>query len=131
MTTPGQRMIRDGIRRLRALLFPRRPRIRRGLYLDPPTSIERKIQRELSRCGIHYVVHPHIGPYVPDIYLPQYRVVIECDGDYWHSLAGRREHDDRRDRWFAAHGFRTFRLAEYAINRSPDGCVELIRKALA
>lgn len=131
MTTVGQKMIRTGMRQLRELLFPRRYKRRFVRWPDPPTSIERRITREMTRQGLHFVVHQRFGYYTADIYLPDHRVVVECDGDYWHNLPGRREHDAKRDAWFARRGIRTFRLAEHEINRSAARCVERIRKALA
>jgi hypothetical protein len=32
-----------------------------------------------------------------DIYLPDYHLAFEVDGDYWHSLEGRPERDRSRD----------------------------------
>jgi very-short-patch-repair endonuclease len=117
----------DPVGRLIAAMLHQRYHPQERHYKDVPTGIERRVQAELTRRGIPFAVHTHVGPYVPDVSLPQFHAIIECDGDYWHSLPGRAEHDARRDRWFLRRGIRTIRIAEWRIN---SDCVGAIDEAL-
>ena len=52
------------------------------------TSIELKVQNQLDEMGIKYikqkVVHDSKRCYILDFYIPSLKLVIECNGDYWH-----------------------------------------------
>jgi DNA mismatch endonuclease, patch repair protein len=46
--------------------------------------LEKSVQRELRAMGIRYRCHARTLPGRPDIILPQRRVAIFVDGDFWH-----------------------------------------------
>ena len=51
------------------------------------TSIEVKIQNFLKEMGIEFLTHQYIHirhGYQCDILIPQFNLIIECDGNYWH-----------------------------------------------
>jgi len=50
-----------------------------------PTTIEKKVCEWLDSRKISYVYQQPFGRYVVDFHLPEYGVVIEVDGAYWHS----------------------------------------------
>ena len=53
------------------------------------TSIELKMERELKRNNIYYQKQvPLCKIAIVDFYLSEQKIVIECDGDYWHNLDG-------------------------------------------
>lgn len=83
---------------------------RARIYLANPSSIELMVRNALDAMGVHYVPQFPIGRYAADIYVPQRRLVIECDGTYWHEQ--RRERDQRRDAYMERHGYSVLRLAE-------------------
>ncbi len=52
------------------------------------TSIEIKIQNFLTKLDIPFLTHQYLEiehAYQCDILIPSLNLVIECDGDYWHS----------------------------------------------
>jgi len=49
------------------------------------TSIEVKMENFLIDNNILYEYNKKIGRFYVDFYLPLYKLVIECDGDYWHA----------------------------------------------
>jgi G:T-mismatch repair DNA endonuclease (very short patch repair protein) len=56
------------------------------------TKIELKVEKELKRRNINYQKQISLYPRaMVDFYLPEYRIVIQCDGDYWHNKKGRKE----------------------------------------
>jgi DNA mismatch endonuclease (patch repair protein) len=48
------------------------------------TRCEKVLRRELWRRGLRYRLHHPGLPGRPDIVLIKHRVVIFCDGDFWH-----------------------------------------------
>jgi len=56
--------------------------------------------------------------YVVDIYIPSKKLVIECDGDYWHK--GREEEDRIRQLQIESWGFRVVRIPEKQWYKDPN-----------
>ena len=77
-----------------------------------PNSIERIVKEWLDAAGIvHEREHP-ILTYSVDFYVLSRNVVIECDGDYWHSLPGVVERDRRKNEELTCLGYAVVRLSE-------------------
>ena len=73
-----------------------------------PSSLEKTVGLFLSANGIAHRVQVPIGPYFADFLVPHLRLVIECDGEYWHGLnAGS---DSKRDRVMKRMGYKVLRL---------------------
>lgn len=85
-----------------------------------PTSIELKVKEQLDRYGIKYVQQKHIYDgnrnYYLDFYLPEFRMVIECNGDYWHKKKDRADRDRRLKRYVESTGRKIKFIWEYEIN---------------
>lgn len=91
------------------------------------TNIERKIEQELQKRNLYYQKHiPLCNVTIVDFYLPQTRTVIYCDGDYWHSLEGRKDKDINQDVILTFNGFNVYRFTESQINKSPKRCINKI-----
>lgn len=88
-----------------------------------PTSIEIAVKSVLDALGIKNEPEKAIGRYPVDFYLPDYNMVIECDGDYWHSLPKSIERDARKDKYLTAHGYKVVRLREKDINTDVENLV--------
>lgn len=62
------------------------------------TSIEAKVEEELKKLGIkfeaQYSIKDNEKLYIADIFIPSLKLIIECNGDYWHSLEDRMIRDD-------------------------------------
>jgi very-short-patch-repair endonuclease len=50
-----------------------------------------------------------------DFYLPEKNILIECDGDYWHSLPENVENDLFKDELAKKQNFKLIRFPEYII----------------
>jgi very-short-patch-repair endonuclease len=57
-----------------------------------------------------------VGKYVIDFLIG--KIVLEADGDYWHSRTKAR--DNRRDAYFQSLGYDVVRISEKEIKTSPD-----------
>ena len=73
-----------------------------------------------------------------DFYLPEYKTLIECDGDYYHSYGKVYEEmspmqkrnarvDEIKNEWAGSHGIPLIRIWEHDINENP----EKVRKFLS
>ena len=96
-------------------------------HKNKDTSIELKIEDELKRRNIYYQKQiPLCSVTVVDFYLPQWRIVIYCDGDYWHSKPGAKERDNNQDFILSFNGFNVFRFTGSEIRKSSAKCIQKI-----
>ena len=71
--------------------------IRTPLKLIRDTCIEKFIQNILNKYNIEYETNNRtiLGGKELDIYIPAYKLAIECNGIYWHSLKEPKYHHDK------------------------------------
>lgn len=95
-----------------------------------PSSIERKMDEAFRVLSLR--AHPQyiFGPYAADFAFPEHRVIVECDGKYWHSLPDRMEKDRSKDAYLIRHKWLVVRLTEDEINASPSSCAERVANLL-
>lgn len=55
--------------------------------------IERISQQLLGTLDIKYERHYHLGPYEFDLFIPDHNLLVECQGEYWHSLETAKRND--------------------------------------
>lgn len=92
------------------------------------TSIELKVEAELKRRGVNYQKQvPLCNIAIVDFYLPEYRITIQCDGDYWHNLPERKIKDEEQNKVLLFNGFNVFRFWEYEIDRDVKSCVDKLK----
>jgi len=122
-TTPGMGFPIDGTMKIRRSkqIFP---------MID--TKIEQKIEAFLKLLQIDYQKHVYMNmirdAYQCDFLIPQLKIVIEADGDYWHGNPKKftgaklkefqiqqREEDARRTEQLTNHGYKVIRLWESEI----------------
>ncbi len=82
----------------------------RGVYdgvFQSPTSIEIAISEALDDLGIMHVTQyrPEGCSYTYDEYLLAQGILLEVNGDYWHTLPGKAEKDACKEAWAREHGF--------------------------
>ena len=110
-----------------AVVAPARRRMAEMSRLHQTTSIESAVIAVLEALGIEFVHQARLGRYRVDLLIPGRKLVIECDGEYWHSISANTERDQRRDRDLTALGYTVLRLAEKDIKRD---AAALVRAAL-
>jgi very-short-patch-repair endonuclease len=98
--------------------------------LRQPTQIELAVRDALTAAGVEFVFQYPIGRYVADFFLPLpgKNLILECDGDYLHSLPGVKEKDASRDAYITARGYRVIRLPEHRIKK---GVVPLLEEMVS
>lgn len=82
------------------------------------TTPEKIMRQFLDKVGVEYKQEYKIGKYWADFYLPKYNVVIEVDGDYWHSLPNVKEKDTRKDKYLKSKGINVMHIKECELKTS-------------
>ena len=99
------------------------------------TGIEIKMEEELKKRNIVFEKQvPLCNIAKVDFYLPEHRIVIECDGCYWHGCTEhypqnnqqQKEKDVRKKNVLAFNGFNVYRFWEHEINESVKDCIDKI-----
>ncbi len=81
------------------------------IKVGKPTSIEKIVYNELKKKGIIFEKQKVIGnKFTVDVYIPSINLVIECDGDYWHSMPINARRDASKDAYLSKCGFDILRL---------------------
>ena len=85
------------------------------------SSIEIKIQDFLKELDIEFFTHQYIKEikhsYQCDILIPSMKLVIECDGNYWHKYPIGKDVDHIRTKELIEKGFKVLRLWESDIKK--------------
>ena len=91
------------------------------------TGIERLIENQLLFRGFYnYVKQYSYELGVADFWLPEINIIIECDGDYWHSKLGAKEKDNKQTQWLEYNDYIVYRFLGSEINNDASYCINLI-----
>ncbi len=103
-------------------------RITEGQILYKNTSIEIALQKELDKTNLKYETHvPLCKVAVVDIFLREYNVIVQADGDYWHNLHKVKERDINQDKILKKDGYKVFRFWEHEINKDSRECIQKVQ----
>ena len=91
------------------------------------TLAERRLWRLISRYRPAFTRQLVIGPYIADFACREARLVVELDGGQHCGSA----HDQTRDAFLTAEGWRVLRIWNNDFRASPEGAVDLIMSAAA
>ena len=92
------------------------------------TSIEIAIEEELLKRNVPYLKQtPLEGIALVDFLLPN-KIIIQCDGDYWHSKSKTKNRDINQDFILTFKGYKVYRFKESEIKKSARKCVDKIMK---
>lgn len=131
---------------------PRASAAARGASRKQGTSPERILGRALFRLGLRYRKSVRTLPGCPDFVFTRSRVVVFCDGDFWHGkdwekrraklargtnapywlakVARNIERDREQDEALRALGWRVLRFWESEIQDDPESAAAETRKAV-
>jgi len=106
------------------------------------TKIERTIKQELRNMQAKFKNQYRIQRFVCDFAIPSCKLIIECDGDFWHANPNiydrtnpsglhptqqkNLERDKNKNELLAKEGWTVLRFFESEINNNPQSCVERI-----
>lgn len=81
------------------------------------TSIELIVEEQINKYEILYHDQWNLGnKFSCDFYCPDMNLIIECDGDYWHSLESTKKRDKAKNAYAKACGISILRLPEHLTN---------------
>lgn len=86
------------------------------------TTIEAAIAALLDDLDLSYFTQKPMGPFLCDFMLSGYKLIIECDGIYWHSSEKQKAKDANKDSWLTSHGYQVLRLTSTEIEERIDWC---------
>lgn len=96
------------------------------------TSIEVLMQNALKNRKIEFKTHIPLCGCQPDIVIEKEKVVIFCDGNYWHSKRfnnGKRWMRDRQqEKRLEENGWIVYRFWEDEINSDVNNCIDKIKE---
>ena len=75
-----------------------------------PSSLEQTVELWLKSINVAYVAQYPIPPYSIDFWISGTPLLVECDGEYYHSSPSARRHDEERDKFLRAAGYTVLRL---------------------
>lgn len=91
------------------------------------TDIEIKVAEELEKRGIKFIEQYNLGnKFALDFFLPDYNIVIECDGDYWHKLPDVAKRDKSKNAYIKACGYTLYRFWGSEIMADVSKCIDSI-----
>jgi DNA mismatch endonuclease (patch repair protein) len=112
------------------------------------TGPERTLAKLLADAGLIAELQPRGLPGKPDFVLRDHKLAIFVDGDFWHGwrfsrwkmklsekwekkIESNRLRDARIGRQLRRQGWKVIRIWEHQIEKSPDFCVNRIRRQIA
>lgn len=116
LNTVLRRMARAGIK------------VKRHYYQQQQeTTPESLLYAELEQRRIPFMKQQPIdGLYVVDALIPGARIVIECDGDYWHSLPDMQKRDERKNKYLKARRYHVLHFSESELKNNIAVCVDTV-----
>lgn len=100
------------------------------------TVAEKMVFAALAAKGVTFFFSPYWGDipftedkyerYRPDFVLPEYRIIIEVFGYYWHAIPGAAKKDATRAAMYTASGYTYYELWDYEIFENPFRCLDKI-----
>jgi len=91
-------------------------------HFPHPSSLEVTIADLLTTLGIPFEHNKPVGSFLCDFVLEQYRLVIECDGVYWHNRPFQIVQDRRKNNYLIKCGYSVLRLPEDDIRHNLAAC---------
>jgi len=113
---------KHSVETIRKMRKSRMKNIINQILIKGPTSIEIKLYTELENRGLLFETQKLInGNFLVDAYIPSLNLVIEADGDYWHSLNRVIKKDKAENAYLTKCGYKIIRFSESEINNTPFG----------
>lgn len=92
------------------------------------TDIENIVSNLLKESNIEFQAQKQIKRIAIVDFLIKGKVVIEADGDYWHSTDKQKEKDIKRDKVLSKMGYIIIRFLGSEIKTNPQKCLKTIKE---
>lgn len=99
-------------------------------YLIPnrDTLIERLVESYLKNNGIPFLKQAPVEGIALVDFLLSDKIIVQCDGDYWHSSRKVKIKDSNQDLILGFKGYKVYRFSETEIKKTGGSCIEKIFK---
>lgn len=94
------------------------------------TQIESLMERALINEGIKILPQERLEGFWVDIFIPNFNIVIECDGEYWHNYPEGTERDRYKTEKLENVGYLVLRFWEREIHENVEECVASVIDAI-
>lgn len=128
--------VREGHRQatLRRMASPemreraRRARLRQT-FPKKMTEIEQSLRDEFRKRRLRFEMHKTMfGRFQPDFVFEEARLIVQADGDYWHSLPKRRANDRAFAKAALLEGWSVWRFGEREIQMHAPACARAVAR---
>lgn len=110
------------------------------------TSLELIVFRHLKKIGIRFLKHQSKLPGSPDAVIPQRKIAIFIDGDFWHGyrypawkqkimstfwrekIETNRKRDQKNFRKLRRQGWKVIRIWGHSIKNNPKSTIQMLEK---
>lgn len=82
------------------------------------SSLEEKVRKYLESKNIRFQQEVKFGRYRADFCLEDKKIIIECDGEFWHLQERNKISDPKKDQYLQSLGYQVFRLTGRQINEN-------------
>jgi len=65
-----------------------------------------------------------------DIIISDKKIIIQWDGDYWHSKPKRKKLDESQDAYFKKCGYKVIRIKESEIKKNKEEVYDYLKRAI-
>jgi very-short-patch-repair endonuclease len=96
------------------------------------TKIERALYEAFTIAGFSFEMHRTMfARWQPDFVFDEAALIVQADGEYWHSLPRAAANDRLFDATATDAGWTVIRFGGKQIKRDVSSCVEIVRSFLA
>ena len=88
------------------------------------------MKEKLNANNIYNIPQKRICGFFVDFYLPEYNIIIECDGDYWHNYPEGTDNDRRKNEIWEKEGYLVLRFWGSEIMQDINKCMDVIMTAI-
>jgi very-short-patch-repair endonuclease len=91
------------------------------------TNIEKLFRQELEKNNIKFRQYEKIGTYYVDFIIND-NIIVECDGEYWHSKPEVKERDNRKNQYLNKNNYKLYRFSDKEILNNVEKCLGAINE---
>ncbi len=88
------------------------------------SSLEEKVRKYLESKHVEFQQEVKFGRYRADFVLTGTKIIIECDGEFWHLSERNKISDPRKDKYLQSLGYQVFRLTGRQINENHGTAID-------
>lgn len=93
------------------------------------TSIEQALYDEFTKRRLTFEMHRTMfGRWQPDFVFESARLIVQADGDYWHSRPGAKENDEAFNHAAEIAGWCVWRFSEKVIKQDTTACARSVAR---